>query len=624
MASAYPWWRLLVLGALFLLSVIISIALIGAAPRNDYDVLPFLHVEILSYVPYIAACAFVLATKPAIGRWCWIEIGIILLGALILRAMLLHLPPGLSRDSWRYLWDARVTLHGFSPYVYAPFDKALIPLRDLVLLPNSRFRTAPTIYPPGAQGVYLLSYLLAGSNLYFLKGIFLIFDMVTCIALVILLGRKGLDQRRVILYAWCPLPIIEFAIEGHVDVITLTFTILAVLAATNTSMRGRLLSGFLIGLATLTKIYPILLLVALVPALLATRRDQIDRAPRMGSFIGRLFKKHSVPSRGGSGDVRGGGASSALGWSGEMVDDRLECQTPTEGGASGFECGGNLRPFGLECQTPTEGGASSTTPHPPQPPPLLVRVIAGNPIGERSHPGGAINLAPTGLSWDQVRVIIRYNAPILIACCVTILLGYLPYLILGHGQVLGYFASYASEQGENAGVAQQLVSWLGAQYHLPLTSIISIEHITDVLLIGATSLIVFVLRLYDRISMEVAVLLLFGVVLSISSHVFPWYTTTLLLWVPVLIGPLWKHRMLVGRGLAIIVVWYFTLASIFGYFFKGIPGRPHPVPDWTPYYNFVYWPVVIEVTVAALIGIMNLYRLRKGRHLANHSTKNGQ
>src|SRR5947209_13854320 len=235
--TTYPWWRLPALCALFLLSVIIYILLISAAPRNDNDVLPFLHVEVLSFVPYLAAGAFVLVTKPAAGRWRWIEIGIILLGALVLRAMLLPLPPGLSRDSWRYLWDARVTLHGFSPYVYAPLDKALVPLRDTVLLPNSRFRTAPTIYPPGAQGVYLLSYLLAGPNLFFLKGIFLVFDMVTCIALVILLGRKGLDQRRVILYAWCPLPIIEFAIDGHVDVITLTFTILAVLAAPNTRIR---------------------------------------------------------------------------------------------------------------------------------------------------------------------------------------------------------------------------------------------------------------------------------------------------------------------------------------------------------------------------------------------------
>ena len=520
----YPWWRLAVLCMLFLLSVIIYILLIGVTPYNKDDALPFLHIEILSFVPYLAACAFVLATKPAPGRWRWLEIGVILLGALVLRAMLLPLLPGLSRDSWRYLWDARVTLHGFSPYVYAPFDKALVPLRDTVLLPNSRFRNAPTIYPPGAQGVYLLSYLLAGSNLFFLKGIFLIFDMVTCLALVILLGRKGLDQRRVILYAWCPLPIIEFAIEGHVDVITLTFTILAVLAATNTSMRGRVLTGFLIGLATLTKIYPILLLVALVPAYKSYSSD-MARPPTQGRC------KHPLPP-------------------------------------------------------------SATTP------------------------------APTdeGSLWALIWSLIRYNAPLLIACFVTIILGYLPYLILGHGQAFGYFATYASEQGENAGVVQQFLRWLGAHYHLTLMNIISLEHIIDFLLVCAVSLPVFVLRLRNRISGETAVLLLFGVILSISSHVFPWYTTTLLLWVPLLIGPLWKRQGPAGRGLAVIVVWYFTLTSIFGYFFKGVPGRP--VPDWTPYYNLVYWPVVLALIVAAIIGIMNLYRFQKGLHRENHSTKN--
>src|SRR6266566_5518278 len=253
MTARYPRWRLLVLCLLLLLSVAISLLLISTAPQSDGHVVPFLHVWMISFLPYFAACAFVLATKPVKGRWHWIEVSVILLGAFILRAMLLPLPPGLSRDSWRYLWDARVTLHGFSPYVYAPWDKALLPLRDNLLLSNSRFRNVPTIYPPGAQGIFLLSYILAPANLFFLKCIFLVFDMVTCIALVVLLGRKGFDQRRVIIYAWCPLPIVEFAIQGHVDVIALTFTLLAVLSASNTSMRGRILTGFFIGLAALIK-----------------------------------------------------------------------------------------------------------------------------------------------------------------------------------------------------------------------------------------------------------------------------------------------------------------------------------------------------------------------------------
>src|SRR5215471_12350841 len=33
------------------------------------------------------------------------------------------------------------------------------------------------------------------------------------LALRVLLGRKGLDQSRVMLYAWCPLPVIECAMQ---------------------------------------------------------------------------------------------------------------------------------------------------------------------------------------------------------------------------------------------------------------------------------------------------------------------------------------------------------------------------------------------------------------------------
>src|SRR5436305_11087840 len=178
--SKRPWRRILTLCLLCLLSVITYILLISAAPQSDDRIAPFLHVWMISFLPYFVACAFVLTTKPLVGRWHWIELGIILLGAFVLRVMLLPLPPGLSHDSWRYLWDARVTLHGFSPYVYAPGTKVLAALQNTILYTNSRFRDVPTIYPPGAQVVYLLSYLLAPANLYFLKGLFVTFDMVTC------------------------------------------------------------------------------------------------------------------------------------------------------------------------------------------------------------------------------------------------------------------------------------------------------------------------------------------------------------------------------------------------------------------------------------------------------------
>jgi hypothetical protein len=477
-----PWRRILALCLLCLLAVFLYFLLISAAPKSDDYIAPFLHIWMISFLPYFAACAFVLATKPLAGRWRSIELGIILLGAILLRAMLLPLPPGLSHDSWRYLWDARVTLHGFSPYVYAPGDKTLAALQESILYTNSRFRNVPTIYPPGAQAIYLLSYLLAAANLYFLKGIFLIFDMITCIALFVLLGRKGLDPRRVIFYAWCPLPIVEFAIQGHMDVITLTFTILVVISAANHSVRGYILTGFLIGLATLTKYYPILLLVVILP-------------------------------------------------------DGAEKDTPV------------------------------------------------------------------------MRRIQYHYVPLLASCFVTIIAGYLPYLILGHGQAFGFIVTYASEQGQNAGVTQQIVHWLGNQLRLPLMKTITLEHIVDLLLISAASLIVFILRWRNRISVEAGTLLLFGVILSISSHVFPWYTTILLLWVPVLVGPFWIHTGLFGRGLAVIAAWYFTTTVLLSYFFNSAPGNLSL--DWTVYYRLVYVPVIVALGVAAMIGVMNLFRFQK-------------
>ena len=489
--SKRPWWHMLTLCSLFSLSVIIYILLMHASPQSDDRIVPFLHVWMISFLPYFAACAFVLATKPLVGKWRWIELGSIVLGAFILRIMLLPLPPGLSHDSWRYLWDARVTLNGFSPYVYPPWSKELAALQHTFLYANSRFRNVPTIYPPGAQVVYLISYLLAPANLYFLKGLFVIFDMVTCIALIVLLGRQRLDQRRVILYAWCPLPIIEFAIQGHVDVITLTFTILAILAASNHSVRGYLLTGFLIGLATLTKIYPILLLVVILP-------DGNDKDA-----------------------------------------------------------------------------------------PVMHRM--------------------------------RYHyLPLLGSCFATIIVVYVPYLILGHGQAFGFFAAYASEQGQNAGVTQQIVHWLGDRLHLPLAKTITLEHLVDVFVIGTVSVTVFVLRWRNRISIAAGSLILFGVILSISSHVFPWYTTILLLWVPLLLVPLRSHAVPAGQGLAIIAVWYFTTAALLSYFFNPVEGV---LNDWTLYYRLVYWPVIVALCVAALISVINFMRYQKWVRYAKHSTK---
>ena len=144
--------------------------------------------------------------------------------------------------------------------------------------------------------------------------------------------------------------------------------------------------------------------------------------------------------------------------------------------------------------------------------------------------------------------------------------------------------------------------------HLPLSQTIMLEHLVDVCVVGAASVIVFILRWHNRISAEAGTLILFGVILSISSHVFPWYTTTLLLWVPVLLVPFWSNPRLLPQSLAIIAVWYFTTTTLLSYFFNSVQGIP---TDWTSYYRIVYWPVMVALCIAAILYMIPVFRFQK-------------
>src|SRR5713226_52040 len=113
--------RHVILGILLLLSIGVNAGflIIPSFIPHYHD--PIVWCYIASFIPYLAACFIVLKTPPP-EKGSKLELGLIFAGALVLRAMLLMREPMLSPDSWRYLWDARVTLLGYSPYVYTPQD----------------------------------------------------------------------------------------------------------------------------------------------------------------------------------------------------------------------------------------------------------------------------------------------------------------------------------------------------------------------------------------------------------------------------------------------------------------------------------------------------------------------
>ena len=179
--------------------------------------------------------------------------------AVIARAIALPAPPTLSTDIARYVWDGRVQAAGINPYRYVPADERLAALRDDAIYPNiNRADYAPTVYPPVAEMIFLAVTRLS-ETLTAMRLVMIGFEVVTVLALLALLRHDGRPPERVLIYAWHPLPIWEFAGAGHVDAAAIAFMTLAMLAA----RERRALAGLALAAGALTK--PFVLLVA--PAL---------------------------------------------------------------------------------------------------------------------------------------------------------------------------------------------------------------------------------------------------------------------------------------------------------------------------------------------------------------------
>jgi hypothetical protein len=153
--------------------------------------------------------------------------GAVLLGALLLRLPLLPLPPTLSDDLLRYLWDGKVAAAGMNPYALAPEAETLTPLRDEIWrrLPH---KEVPTVYPPLSLAAFSIAIRLPFPMLAW-KLIATGADLAACWLLLLVAGRLGLPAGRTAWYAWNPLVALEVAGMGHVDALGVAAVAAAVL-----------------------------------------------------------------------------------------------------------------------------------------------------------------------------------------------------------------------------------------------------------------------------------------------------------------------------------------------------------------------------------------------------------
>jgi hypothetical protein len=187
-------------------------------------------------------------------------VGAIVGFAVMLRLAVVAQPPFLSSDLFRYVWDGRVQLAGINPYRYIPADPALAGLRDAEIYPHiNRAEYARTIYPPAAQMLFAAVAAVRQSPLA-IKATMAGFDLLTIFVLLHLLTLVGRPAQRVLIYAWHPLPIWEFAGSGHVDAVAVAMIALAMLAFAG---RRDGLAGAALAAAVLIKLLPAVLLPAL-------------------------------------------------------------------------------------------------------------------------------------------------------------------------------------------------------------------------------------------------------------------------------------------------------------------------------------------------------------------------
>jgi uncharacterized membrane protein len=120
-----------------------------------------------------------------------------------------------------------------------------------------------TVYFPLAEWIFLLSASLGGESIWTFKLILLLAESATVVGLVLLTSLLRIPVRFTLLYALCPLPILQFALDAHMDALGLPLLIFGLFLY---AKERRVLAYLLIGLSISIKPVALIFLPLLVVA----------------------------------------------------------------------------------------------------------------------------------------------------------------------------------------------------------------------------------------------------------------------------------------------------------------------------------------------------------------------
>jgi dolichyl-phosphate-mannose-protein mannosyltransferase len=218
----------------------------------------------IAYFAAVSSFPFQISPKVQSGIFWAVVVG--------LRLVALPLAPG--DDFWRYQWEGKIQHTGFNPYVNAPDDPQLEPVRaDFPAWHKINHRDFRAIYPPGAELLFAGLSRVSDSPLLY-KLLFAGADIATIAVLLRLLGGAS-RYANAAWYAWNPLVVYSFAGAAHFDSLMILPMLAGILFLTRieneTESRRKwwlaLAASAALGIAISMKLVPVLLLLCCVFAL---------------------------------------------------------------------------------------------------------------------------------------------------------------------------------------------------------------------------------------------------------------------------------------------------------------------------------------------------------------------
>ena len=240
-----------------LLALLTELAYLALYSHIESPILLLIPVSLVASLFYIATC--VVLWKKGGDLAPRASLVIIAIG-IIYRLSLMPVQPIASGDVYMYIWEGKVLAEGYNPYRYAPADTVLRHLRS-PKLPEKDITTMTAIYPPIAECIFAASYTIFGETPYGIKIFSFLAECATMFLLCLILIELRKPPALVALYALCPLPILQFMVDAHVDGFAFPFVALFLFFW----LRRKEISSFVaLGVGIMVKFLPVLFLPMLI------------------------------------------------------------------------------------------------------------------------------------------------------------------------------------------------------------------------------------------------------------------------------------------------------------------------------------------------------------------------